>query len=343
MSNIFFDYYTEVLSDSTLDNVAIADLMLLKMDLYSGAEKDRLIGVSVGHLLRGGDYERVIEYSSKYLTLVTTDQYHTELYRYWIEALEKTKRWEEAIALRRKMTEELKYGCMYDGVAEAYEEAGEIDNALLYYDKHLIEEEGYMESETMERIAKIYEDKGDFANSARYLLAAAKNECSGSAYLWQNTGRALAMANKEEEALKYFEIALILEPDSENTLYCIGHVYQNKGDTYMAMHYYTQVLKMNPFNAMVYNNLGAMAFNDEGDIKGSIEKIETALEMNEDPQLKLTMHINLARLYHKISDYDKHNHHKMKIFEAAGFGGVFDDEDDDEDDDDDEDEEEEEA
>ena len=327
MADKFWDFYRDILMDESLDNIAKADKLLDSMDLYEGEDKERLMSIIVEHLLRGKAYDRVIDLSSKYLPKTSHHQYHPEIYRYWIKALEKTNRWEEAIEHRTKMNVELGFKCMFYEVAEAYVEAEDWDKALIYYDKYLIEEKGRLDVDDMEKIAKKYEEKGDLINSARYLLIAAKNECSNSAYLWQNTGRALALANQEDEAMKYFEIALILEPKSENTLYCMGQMYQNKGDQYRAMHYYTEVLKINPFNAAVYNNLGAMAFHVDGDIKGAIEKIESALEMTVDPQLKLTLHINLARLYHKISDYDKHDFHKMKIYEAAGFGGIMEEDD----------------
>ena len=327
MDKKFQDFYREIILDESLDNIERGEKLLAVMDSYEGEYWERLISVSIEHFLRGKAYERVIELCSEYLTKTSHYQFHPEIYRYWITALEKSNRWEEAIELRKKMNIELGYKFMFEEVARAYVEADDWNMALIYYDKYLIEEKGRLDVDDLEKIAKKYELEGDFINSARYLLIAAKAECSNSAYLWQNTGRALALANKEDEAMKYFEIALILEPQSENTLYCMGQVYQNKGDQYRAMHYYTEVLKINPFNASVYNNLGAMAFNEEGDIKGAIEKIESALEMTVDPQLKLTFHINLARLYHKISDYDKHSFHKIKIFEAAGFKGMMEEDD----------------
>ncbi len=329
MNNNFSDFYKAIILDASLVDITRADKLLESMDLFEGEEKERLMSTIVDHLLRGYAYDRVIDLSSQYLPLTSHYQYHPEIYRYWIKALEKTNKWEEAIELRAMMNAELGYKYMFEDIARSYIEAGNWEKALIYYDKCLIEENGRLEVEDMEKIAKKYEDKGDYINSARYLLIAAKSECSDSAYLWQNTGRALALANQEDEAMQYFKIALILNPKSENTLYCMGQVYQNKGDQYRAMHYYTEVLKINPFNAAVNNNLGAMAFNEEGDIKGAIEKIESALEMTIDPQLKLTLHINLARLYHKISDYDKHNFHKMKISEAAGFIELMEESDDD--------------
>jgi len=329
MAEKFQDFYKDILMDKSLDNIAKADKLLDAKDSFEGEDWEWLLSLAVDYLLRGNAYDRVIENCSIYVPKTSHYQFHKELYRYWIVALEKTNRWEEAIELRKLKMDELDEKTMFGDVAEAYEEAGDWDNALLYYDKHLIEEEGYLETEDMEKIATKYEEKGDLINSARYLLIAAKNECSDSAYLWQNTGRAFALANQEDEAMQYFQIALILDPQCENALYCMGQIYQNKGDQYRAMHYYTEVLKINPLNALVFNNMGAMAFNEDGDIKGAIEKIEEALEMNTDPQMELTFHINLARLYNKIFNYDKHNFHKRKIFEAAGFGGMMEEDEDD--------------
>ena len=328
MDTAYQDFYREILMDKATGFTEKADKLLTSLAVYTDRDKDQLLSNAVEYLLWDKEFARVIYYCTEYTATVTTPQYHAELYRYWIQALEKTNRWEDAIELRRKVMIELNGNSMYEDVAEAYEEAGDWDNALLYYDKHLKEENGWLETDDMAKIAKKYEERGDLTNSARYWQIAAVKACNEHEYLWENTGRALALAGKHDEALKYFAIALILEPNDENVLYSMGQVYQDKEDNYMAMHYYTEVLKINPTNPMVYNNLGAMAFNDDGDIKESIEKIEAALEMEPSSQLKLTMHINLARLYDKISDYDKHNYHKSKIFEAAGFGSFTAEEDD---------------
>ena len=325
----FSEFYRDIILDKTLGYTAKADKMLSELDSYTGRDREELLSDAFGFLLRDKEYDRVIDYSSKYIATITIDQYIDQIYRDWFTALEDSGRIEEAIALR-KLRQLGKEGGIYDDIAEAYERIGDIDNALLYYDKYLKEEDGYMDTDDMIKIANFYEAKGDLLSSARYLSIAAIKECEDSGFLFQNTGRALAMAGKPDEAMKYFEVALLLNPESENTHYCMGQVYQEKGDQYRAMHHYTEVLKINPFNPMVHNNLGALSFNEDGDIKGAIEKIEAALLMNPDDQLKLTMHVNLSRLYYKISDYDNHNIHKRKIFEAAGFGDFITEEDDDE-------------
>ena len=317
-----------VLSDATLSYSDRSNKLLAKVDDYFDGDRDALLSIAIYYLLRDGEYERVIALSSTNVATTNTHQYKQDLYLYWAQALEASNRMEEAIEVRRVKMVECNEGSMFYDVAKVYEKAGDIDNALQYYDKHLIEEGAYMDLEDMERIADLYEKRRDYTNSAKYLRLATIDECKRTDYLWQNTGRALALAGHPDEAMKYFEVALMLNPECENTHYCMGQVYQDKGDQYRAMHHYTKVLKINPNNAMVYNNLGAMSFNEEGDIKGAIEKIEEALEMSPDAQLKLKMHINLASLYKKISDYDKHNYHKKKIMEAAGFGGQLEDEED---------------
>jgi len=329
MAQEFSEFYKEIILDKSLGYTAKAEKMLAEIDSYSGRDREELLSDAMNYLIRDKEYDRVIDFCSKNIDTVTIDQYINQIYRDWFTALENSGRMDEAIALREATKEERNDSSIYDDVAEAYEKLGDVDNALLYYDKHLIEEEGYLDTDDMVKIANLYEAKKDYVNAGRYLSIAAVNECKESGYLWQNTGRALAIAGKLDEAMKYFEVALMLDPECENTHYCMGQVYQEKGDQYRAMHHYTEVLKINPHNPMVYNNLGALSFNEDGDIKGAIEKIEAALLMSPDPQLKLTMHVNLSRLYHKISDYDNHNIHKLKIFEAAGFGGLLEDDDED--------------
>lgn len=326
----FKEFYFGTRSDTSLSYTAKADKMLSGVDIYKGREREELMSDAMEYLNRDKEYDRVIDYCSKNIDSITIDQYINQIYRDWFVALENSGRMDEAIALRRATKEQRNDSKIYNDVAEAYERLEDIDNALIYYDKYLIEEEGYLETEEMEKIANFYEAKGDMINAGRYLSIAAVKKCEDSGYLWYNTGRALAIAGELDAAMKYFEVALMLNPKNEDAHYCMGHIYQEKGDQYRALHHYTEALKVNPNNPMVYNNLGALSFNEDGDIKEAIEKIEAALEMNPDAQLKLTMYVNLARLYHKISDYDNHNRHKKEIFKAAGFGELMKDDDEEE-------------
>ncbi len=337
MSELFTEFYTGIILNNELTYTEKANKLLASISEFDGDNLEHLKSMATYFLLLDEDFERVIVLCGQFLNETSHYQFHYEIYHNWISALEKTNRWDEAIALRMKMAEERGLRHIYGEIAEAYEEADDLDNALLYYDKSLAEEERGLEEDTLERIAEIYDEREDYKNSGRYFLAAAIETCRDYDYLWQNTGRAFALAGQEDEAFKYFQIALILNPKSENSLYSIGQVYHNKGDYFRALHYYTETLKINPNNPLVLNNLGALAFDEEGDIKGAIEKIETALENTDNPKLQLTFHLNLSRLYHKISDYDKHDYHKSFVLKAAGFEDLIEGWDDDGEEDEDED------
>lgn len=94
---------------------------------------------------------------------------------------------------------------------------------------------------------------------------------------------------------------------------------------YRALHHYTEALKIQPAFPEVYTNLGAISFNENGDIKGAIENIETALQQSPDTNLLITLYLNLSRLYKKISDYDNHEYYKAKMMQAIGFDVEIDD------------------
>ena len=323
----FQEFYIETIKDEKLDYKSKAEKLLANIDLFPD-DRDELQEYAVQYLFFAQDFEKVIAYCNEHMPSIKKEQPRRQMYGHWTTALEKSNQMEAAIELRKVEMLEFNIGTIYEDVAEVYLETGDKDNAILYFEKHLNEEAGWLETETLEKIATMYEEKGDFNNSGKHLLIAARQECVDYAYLWHNAGRSLAMANKIEEAMQCFKCALMIKPNHALSHYCLGQVYQDKEDKYMAMHHYTEALKINPNMAMVYNNLGAMAFNEDSDIKGAIEKMEEAITMEPNAQLLLTIYINLASLYSKISDYEKHAYYKGKIIEAAGFSSGFDEDED---------------
>jgi tetratricopeptide (TPR) repeat protein len=146
--------------------------------------------------------------------------------------------------------------------------------------------------------------------------------------MWLNKGRALAELGRLPEALKAFKRGL--EEDKqpyEHDIfhYMIGYVYQQMEDNYRAMHHYTTALQIRPNFPEVFNNIASIYSNDDDelyDLQAAIDQLkqaEAVADAQDIGQLKTTVYINLARLYHRIGEFDLHEAYKAKMFTTLGF------------------------
>ncbi|MBL0308611.1 MAG: tetratricopeptide repeat protein [Bacteroidetes bacterium] len=148
---------------------------------------------------------------------------------------------------------------------------------------------------------------------------AAISESGESAWDWSMAGRALAMNGENEEAMFYFRVANKIDPKDSMIHYYLGQAYQDLGDQYRALHHYTEALKDRPDFPEVYNNMAALSFNEDGDIKSAIQHLEEALQHDPDDRMKIAVYKSLAQLHHKLANYDQHEYYKGKLLEAIGF------------------------
>lgn len=280
--------------------------------------------------------EACVAHCFKYLPQITIWDCREDTLNALTGALEALNKFSEAIEIRKQMLEEAQTNTPGQvsldirEIAEAYEQQADYKNAIAYYE---MLDEKERDGNIYEKMATLYEKIKDFNNAAANYLKAAQHYARDSAWYWSNTGRTLALAGKEDESKFYFEVALKIDPQDAYSHYYMGVTYQNKGDVYRALHHYTEALKIQPEFPEVYTNLGAICFNEEGDIKGAIENIETALQQNPDTNLLVRLYLNLSQLYKKISDYDNHEYYKAKMLQTIGFDVEMDDEEEDDDDD----------
>jgi tetratricopeptide (TPR) repeat protein len=224
-------------------------------------------------------------------------------------------------------------------LADIYEKRGDYDEALKYF--HMAEQV-FIESENEQPdlyadIAELYFlKKKDYENARKYFEKVAKLEAEytegkQSTVGLCGLGRVAGSTNENDKALEYLEKARAIDPDNAYTLYYMGQAWQNKDEYYLAMHYYTEALKMKPDFAEVYNNIAAFYYHNEGDITAAIDNLLKAVELRKDGPLLTTVYLNLARLYGSVADYDKQNFYKAKMLESLGFGVEWREEDDDDD------------
>jgi len=287
--------------------------------------------------LRGiEDYQIMVDYCEKYLPLTKSVDCRSDTLMLLTHAYEETGQPDKAMETRLiKLEETDNKSYVLEEIAEAYEKRKDLKNAIKYYELFIEECEGACDTEIFSKLAGFYDKENDHTNAAKNYEIAAREICLESCWLWCNTGRALAIMGKLEEATFYFQMVLKIDPKHDHANYNMGQYYHMKGDIYRALHHYTEALKTNPKMDVVYNNLAAISYNENGNIAEAIANVEKALSVSDsDSKLLVTLYLNLSRLYARISDYDKQEYYKGKMMEAAGFPAEFNEEDYDEDDED---------
>jgi tetratricopeptide (TPR) repeat protein len=89
---------------------------------------------------------------------------------------------------------------------------------------------------------------------------------------YMNLGKAYAVAGDDREALKYFGIALQLDPGNFKIYSNMGVSYNRIGMKKQAINYYKTAIRLNPGYALGRYNLGLLLF-DSGDYKGAYSEL----------------------------------------------------------------------
>ncbi len=296
-------------------------------------EAEYIYAYTCTFLHAAAQYEESINHCDRFLPLVHTWDARSSILSTRIASFEKLERFNEAIELRKQLLEECRSAeqdnidYYIQEIAEAYEKAGDLANAVVYYEMYV--ETGQADKEVYEKLADFYDTTRNYEKSAACFLKAVQEESSDTAWLWNNIGRAVALSGKEKESVFYFDVSLKLDPRNADAHYYKGQIYQNENNVYMAMHHYMEALKTQPEFPAVHNNLAAIQYHEENDIRSAIEYLNKALEYEVEPSLLFTVYRNLSILYKKISDYDMHEYYNAKMLESLGFPVDFTGEEDD--------------
>ena len=108
-----------------------------------------------------------------------------------------------------------------------------------------------------------------------------------------NMGFALSSQNRIDDAVKYYSMALRINPNFEDARFNLGVALFLQGKYGAAIEQYTHALQLNPLNAKTYNNSGA-AMAKMGNELGAIQHYNSALRLDSD---YADAHRNLANLY----------------------------------------------
>ena len=146
--------------------------------------------------------------------------------------------------------------------------------------------------------------------------------------IWQGLGLTLAELKRYGEARSCFEKELSHESHNANVYYyehLIGLTYSNENDFYRALSHFTKSLDARPDYAPALNDMAALYFEHEADIKTAIEYLKKAEEVADeegDGLILQRVYINLVRLYGLISDYDQQELYNYKLLSLLGFGDI---------------------
>lgn len=318
------DCIRSIYMDKSITDPLLSTKLILDQLDSNPDDKDYIYAWAIIALSNTGNNELVIEYCKKFLPLIQTQECIQSIKSSLIYGYEKLELFDDAMVIRlENMGTSVHPENDMEEIAQIYEKREDWDNAIKYYEMYITQTNENCENETYSQLADIYDKVKDYKNSAKYYEKAAKQICDDSVWLWQNTGRALAIDGKEEEAKFYFQIALKINPQNEMAHYFMGQIYQNTNDVYRAMHHYTEALKIDPYMAIVYNNMAGISLDEDGDIKKAIELLEKAVEVSEDKQFNAQLYLSLSKLNNKICDYDKHEYYKAKWGESLGFPPGF--------------------
>ena len=155
--------------------------------------------------------------------------------------------------------------------------------------------------------------------------------------IWQGLGLTHAELKRYGEARSCFEKELSHESHNANVYYyehLIGLTYSNENDFYRALSHFTKSLDARPDYAPALNDMAALYFEHEADIKTAIEYLKKAEEVAEDEGDGLILqrvYINLVRLYGLIAEYDLQDLYNTRLLSLLGFGDIEIDEEDDDD------------
>ncbi len=315
------DYLVKFIqSNRPCDDMALSR-KLLALQPEKEADMDYIYALSVSVISHSAPDQLIIDQCEAYLPLIKTPDCRRSLQSTRIWKYEELKQDEKALALRLEQAEEhIDYRTRYYlDLAKAYMALNDNENALKYYEYYSKLENEDMDTDNYHEIAELYEKKKDFKNAAKHHQKAAIWESRFSADDWQMTGRALALDGQIDEAMFNFKVSLKIEPDDAFTHYFMGRCYQDKKDKYRALHHYTQALKIDPEFAAVHLNIGALEFNEEGDIKTAIECFEKAIDLDTKGEFLLILYRNLRNLHAKILNFDTAEYYRGKILELAGF------------------------
>ena len=127
---------------------------------------------------------------------------------------------------------------------------------------------------------KTFWRNGEWLNN-KALWTSTQKVAKYSYRVYNNLGDVAATEGNLDEAIKYFQISLQLNPQFADAVHNLGFIYYQKGDKEMAKQYLAKSLEMNPYLFQSAFKLGVIAY-EQGDLTAAKNYFIKTLELSPD-------------------------------------------------------------
>jgi tetratricopeptide (TPR) repeat protein len=221
-----------------------AQLFLSKINKYP-KEKEYSMASACIYFLRGGDFEKCIDYAHKFYPKLTLQDCKDDVLKSWASCLKKLGNWQELIHLQLTHLKADGTGCFtYLDLANSYEKTGNESNIIYYLEMAV--KAGEANGADIEKLSELCWARGEMEKAGKYYGIAAAAATTPRWHLWHKAATAYLTADNEYEALYYLKVAVMINPTNAEINYQIGLIYQHRNDVNRAKYYYTEALKLSP-------------------------------------------------------------------------------------------------
>jgi len=186
----------------------------------------------------------------------------------------------------------------YSNRGSAYAQKGDLDRALLDFSKAIEGKPDY--ADAYSNRGSVYAQKGDLGKAiSDYSKVLEISPYCAEAY--NGRGSAYARKGDLDRAILDCTKAIEIKPDYAGAYYNRGLAYRSKGDLDRAISDYSKVLEINPCSSEAYNGRGT-AYAQKGDLERALLDCTKAIEIKPD---YVEAYSNRAVMYFEKKEYAK--------------------------------------
>ena len=182
------------------------------------------------------------------------------------------------------------YPIAVSNLGTIFEQKGELELAIEYYDKALKLKPDY--GEVYYNLGNVFLQQGKLEAAIDSYKQALKIQ-PDYPQAHNNLGNVFQLQGKLEAAIESYQQALKIQPENAQTHCNLGNVFQLQGKLEAAIESYQQTLKIQPNYADVHEQLGNI-FHQQGKLEAAIDSYQQALKIQPD---SITAYINLGNTF----------------------------------------------